>query len=176
MSSQPTQVNAEEADNLEAIEQQFAVKAVQHMSTYWSLLENIPGSKLRLTRMDDEIYEHLKRDFPEFDTKETINEDEMKSKTGKERWRKFMMAYDKKIDDFNFGTLLRIDPKLEYGEKETIFGAFWKIIGKIPNEKLTPRYQFRECSFMLLRLQGLPPLAIGSGRSLTGTKKSRRLE
>lgn len=93
------------------------------MSTYWSLLENMRGSKLRLTKMDDEIYDHLKRDFPEFDPKETINEDEMKSKTGKERWRKFMMAYEKKVDDFNFGTLLRINPKLEYGEKETIFGA-----------------------------------------------------
>ena len=33
-----------------------------------------------------------------------------------------MMEYEKKIDDYNFGTLLRIDPKFEYGQKETIFG------------------------------------------------------
>ncbi|CCC14171.1 unnamed protein product [Sordaria macrospora k-hell] len=32
-----------------------------------------------------------------------------------------MMVYDKKIDDYNFGTLLRASPKTEYGEKETIF-------------------------------------------------------
>jgi len=46
----------------------------------------------------------------------------MKSKEGKARWRSFMMAYDKRVDDYNFGTLLRLDPKWEYGEKEAIFG------------------------------------------------------
>src|SRR5438045_9762515 len=96
------------------------------MSTYWAILEKMRGSELRLTKMDDDIYEHLKRDFPEFDAKATIIEDEMKSKTGKERWRKFMMAYEKKIDDYNFGTLLRANPKWEYGEKETIFGTTYR--------------------------------------------------
>jgi Polysaccharide biosynthesis len=91
------------------------------MSTYWGILEKMQGSKLRLTRMDDEIYQHLKKDFPEFDPNETIDEDKMKDKSGKERWRKFMMAYEKKVEDYNFGTLLRSSPKFEYGEKETIF-------------------------------------------------------
>lgn len=95
------------------------------MATYWGILENKRGSDLRLTKMDEEIYQHLKQDFPEFDAGQTINEDEMKSKKGKERWRKFMMAYEKKIDDFNYGTLLRTNPKFEYGEKETIFGTFF---------------------------------------------------
>lgn len=71
--------------------------------------------------MDDEIYEHFMETFPEFDPAATINEDEMKSKAGKERWRSFLMAYDKKVEDYNFGTLLRANPKFEYGEKETIF-------------------------------------------------------
>ena len=92
------------------------------MSTYWSILEKMPGSKLRLTKMDDDIYDHLKRDFPEIDPAETIDEDKMKSKEGKEKWRNFMMQYEKKIDDYNFGTMLRSNPKFEYGEKETIFG------------------------------------------------------
>lgn len=72
--------------------------------------------------MDDEILEHFQKAFPEFDPAETIDEDKMKSKEGKERWREFMMAYEKKIDDYNFGTMLRANPKFEYGEKETIFG------------------------------------------------------
>ena len=72
--------------------------------------------------MDDDIYNHFKREFPEFDPKETINEDKMKSKEGKERWRNFMMTYEKIVDDYNFGTMLRSNPKFEYGEKETIFG------------------------------------------------------
>jgi len=117
----PANFNPEEGENLEDIEKQFAVKVVQHMSTYWAILEKVRGSTLRLTKMDDDIYEHLKTDFPEFDAAATIDEDEMKSKTGKERWRKFMMAYENKIDDYNFGTMLRANPKWEYGQDETIF-------------------------------------------------------
>ena len=76
--------------------------------------------------MDDEIYEHFRKEFPEFDPRETIDEDKMKSKEGKERWRNFMMAYEKSVDDYNFGTMLRANPKFEYGEKETIFGkVYW---------------------------------------------------
>ncbi|KAL8637347.1 MAG: hypothetical protein Q9228_005374 [Teloschistes exilis] len=114
-------LNPDQAENFEDMEKQFAVKAVQHMTTYWAILEKMKGSQLRLTKMDDEIYEHFKTDFPEFDPTETIDEDKMKSKEGKERWRNFMMTYEKKIDDYNFGTMLRSNPKYEYGEKETIF-------------------------------------------------------
>ncbi|KAL9010659.1 MAG: hypothetical protein Q9173_004427 [Seirophora scorigena] len=114
-------LNPEQAENFEDMEKQFAVKAVQHMATYWSILEKMKGSQLRLTKIDDEILEHFQKAFPEFDPKETIDEDKMKSKEGKERWREFMMAYEKKIDDYNFGTMLRANPTFEYGEKETIF-------------------------------------------------------
>ena len=92
------------------------------MTTYWAILEKMKGSQLRLTKMDDEIYEHFKKEFPEFDPKETIDEDKMKSKEGKEKWRNFMMTYEKTVDDYNFGTMLRSNPKFEYSEKETIFG------------------------------------------------------
>lgn len=77
---------------------------------------------MKLTKLDDDILTHLKTDFPEFDPAVPINEDEMKSKDGKERWRKFMMFYEKKVDDYNFGTLLRVDTKKEYGEDNSIFG------------------------------------------------------
>lgn len=82
----------------------------------------MPGSKLRLTKIDDEIDEHFKREFPEFDLRATIIEDEMKSKEGKEKWRNFINEYENKVDDYNFGTMLRANPSWEYGEKETIFG------------------------------------------------------
>jgi hypothetical protein len=96
---------------------------VQHIETYWKILQKVPGSKLRLTKLDDEIYEHFKKEFPDFDPKATIDEEEMKSKDGKERWRKFIMAYEKKVDDFNYGTVIRTNPKFEYGENETIFAV-----------------------------------------------------
>jgi hypothetical protein len=105
------------------MEKQFAVKAVQHMMTYWSILEKMPGSKLRLTRMDDEILAHLRADFPDFDPAATVDENEVKSPAGKERWRKFVMVYEKgekKVEDYNFGTMLRKSAKTEYGEKETM--------------------------------------------------------
>lgn len=125
------------------------------MTTYWSILEKVKGSALRLTKIDDEILDHLKRDFPEFDPAETIDEDKMKSKEGKERWRNFMMAYEKKVDDYNFGTMLRSNPKWEYGEKETIFGACpstnsWGM--SVANSA-----QCRGCSFTLSRLRGESP-------------------
>ncbi|EMD65661.1 hypothetical protein COCC4DRAFT_185662 [Bipolaris maydis ATCC 48331] len=118
-----TTINPEETENFEEIEKQFAVKVVQHMETYWKILEKVPGSKLRLTKIDDEIYEHLKKDFPEFDASATLNEDEMKSKEGKERWRKFISEYEHKVEDYNFGTMLRASPKTEYDQEGTIFAV-----------------------------------------------------
>ncbi|KAF1990542.1 DUF757-domain-containing protein [Aulographum hederae CBS 113979] len=124
MSAQPpANFNAEEADNFEDIEKQFAVKAVQQMLTYWAILEKVRGSTIRLTKLDDEIYEHFKKEFPDFDPAATIDEDEMKSKAGKERWRDFLETYKDKVNDYNYGTMLRASPKFEYGEKETIFAV-----------------------------------------------------
>ncbi|RMZ92675.1 hypothetical protein DV736_g90, partial [Chaetothyriales sp. CBS 134916] len=126
MSLSKLPIDPEKADNLEDMEKQFAVKAVQQMTTYWSVLEKVPGSKLRLTRLDDRILAHLNKDFPEFDPAKEIDEDEMKSKESKERWRNFCMAYEKgddKVEDYNFGTMLRKSPKTEYGEKETILAV-----------------------------------------------------
>lgn len=82
----------------------------------------VKGSTLRLTKIDDEIYSHLMEEFPDFDPAKPINEDEMKSKAGKDKWRPFMMAYEKKVDDYNFGTIVRTRPDVEYGEKTSIFG------------------------------------------------------
>lgn len=80
------------------------------------------GSTLRLTKIDDEIYDHLCKDFPEFDPAETIDEDKLKSPEAKKRWRDFMMAYEKKVDDYSFGTMLRTSTKEEYTQHGTIFG------------------------------------------------------
>lgn len=117
----PKDFNAEGAENMEEMEKQFAVKTVQHLETYWAILEKVKGSTLRLTKWDEEIYEHLKEAFPELNPAATIDEDEMKSKAGKERWRNFMMVYEKKIEDYNFGTMLRTSAKVAYEQDTTIF-------------------------------------------------------
>ena len=92
------------------------------MEAYWGLLNKCRGSELRLTKLDDDIYNHFKGEFPDLDLKATINEDEMKSKKGKERWRNFVETYKETVKDYNFGTILRSNPTFEYGEKETILG------------------------------------------------------
>ncbi|KAK6201865.1 hypothetical protein LQW54_009275 [Pestalotiopsis sp. IQ-011] len=117
----PPGFDPENAQNLEDMEKQFAVKVVQHMEIYWSILEKIKGSTLRLTKLDDEICEHVKTAFPEFDPAKPVDEDEMKSADGKKRWRDFMMKYEKTVDDYNFGTMVRADPKTEYTQEGTIF-------------------------------------------------------
>ncbi|PYI22304.1 DUF757 domain protein [Aspergillus japonicus CBS 114.51] len=111
----------ETAENLDDMEKQFAVKAVEHLMTYWAILEKVRGSQLRLTKMDDEIYESFMKEFPDFDPAETLNEDTMKSKEGKEKWRNWMNQYEKTVADFNFGTMLRSNPKFEYDQETTIF-------------------------------------------------------
>jgi hypothetical protein len=50
-----------------------------------------------LTRLDQEIYDHLVTAFPDFDVEEPLREDEMKSSEGKARWREFMMKYEKAV-------------------------------------------------------------------------------
>ncbi|KAJ7581251.1 DUF757-domain-containing protein [Mycena floridula] len=114
------------AQNLMEIEKQFAVKAVEQAQTYWNLLEKVHPKDLHLTKIDDEIYEDTMATFPEMadpphDKLVKLDEDWMKSADGKERWRVFMMRYEKKVKDYNFGSLIRTDGRLEYGEKNTIF-------------------------------------------------------
>ncbi|QLQ79755.1 hypothetical protein HG537_0C04040 [Torulaspora globosa] len=116
--------NAETAENLEDIEKQFAVVAVEQAETYWSLISKVPGSKLRLTKYDDEIYESFMEMFPEYQDIERLkkfSEDELKTKEAKEKWRKYCALFEKKIEDYNFGTLLRTDSSAEYGQFTTCF-------------------------------------------------------
>lgn len=120
------QFDPEKAQNLVEIEKQFAVKAVEHAQTYWNLLEKVDPKVLRLTKLDDEIFDHMKKDFPELFEEPyaritKLDEEWMKSKEGKERWRKFIESYKDTVKDYNFGSLIRTDANDEYSEKNTIF-------------------------------------------------------
>lgn len=116
--------NPEEAENLEDIEKQFAVKAVHHLETYWKLLHAVKGSELKLTKIDDQIMTHLITVFPEYLDHEKIrvvDENEMKSPTNKPKWREFMNTYENIVADYNFGTILRVDASKGYTETNTMF-------------------------------------------------------
>lgn len=121
----PASFDAEHADNFEEIEKQFAVKAVQQLEIHWKMLSLRKGTEMRFTKMDDAIYDHLVREFPEFGTKEgtakELDEDEIKSKAGKAKWREFMMTYKDTVEDYNFGSMLRKRADEEYTQDNTIF-------------------------------------------------------
>ncbi|KAH8112311.1 DUF757-domain-containing protein [Phellopilus nigrolimitatus] len=121
-----TQFDPNTAQNAVEIEKQFAVKAVEHAQVYWNLLEKVKPTELRLTKIDDEIFEDLSAKFPElveppYDGLIKLDEEVMKSSEGKKRWREFIEAYKDKVKDYNFGSLIRMDCKDEYGERNTIF-------------------------------------------------------
>ncbi|KAI0767499.1 polysaccharide biosynthesis-domain-containing protein [Fomes fomentarius] len=120
------QFDPNNAQNLVEIEKQFAVKAVEHAQTYWNLLEKVHPGDLKLTKIDDEILEHALKDFPElsennYEKLVKLDEEWMKSDDGKKRWRDFIQQYEKKVKDYNFGSLIRTDARQGYSETNTIF-------------------------------------------------------
>lgn len=121
--------------------------------TYWAILEKVKGSQLRLTKMDDEIYESFMKEFPDFDPAATIDEDSMKSKAGKEKWRNWVNQFEKKIEDFNFGTIIRSRADQEYEQHNTIFGELadqGPVRGVVMLGKITADSGIR-CSHAILR-------------------------
>lgn len=121
----PKDFDPEKAENLEDIEMQFAVKAVEQSEMYWTLLQKFGPQRLSLTKVDDELYNDLLETFPEFKggKLQVIDEDQMKSKDGKEKWRLFCNRYEKKVPDYNFGTLLRSNAAEEYTQHNTMFAV-----------------------------------------------------
>ncbi|KAG9286759.1 hypothetical protein G9A89_012309 [Geosiphon pyriformis] len=101
-------------------EKQWAVKALHHAETYFKLISTLDGKSLRLTPIDDEIYADFQSTFAGLAI-DKINEDEMKIESAKAKWREWMMKYEKKVADYNFGTLLRINVNGDYTAENTIF-------------------------------------------------------
>jgi hypothetical protein len=51
-----------------------------------------------------------------------IDENDLKTDAAKASWREFIKAFEKKLKDFNFGTLLRLNAAEDYTETNTTFG------------------------------------------------------
>ncbi|KAG0303181.1 hypothetical protein BGZ98_006917 [Dissophora globulifera] len=114
---------ADELEQLQEIEKQWAVKAMHHAETYFSLLEAMDGSKLKLTKIDDEIYADFHATFGSDFKIDVVDEaKDFKSPEMKEKWRTFISRYEGgKVIDYNFGSLLRIDASKDYSEENTMF-------------------------------------------------------
>ncbi len=66
------------------------------------LLSSLDPKDLRLTKLDDELYAHFRKSFPELSV-ESFKQEELKSAEAKEIWRSFCETYNGLIEDYNFG-------------------------------------------------------------------------
>lgn len=113
---------AKEFGNDEIVEYAWATRAIEHSELYFNVLCSVDTRWLHLTPHDDLIYAHFKQDFPHMDIS-LIIEDEMKNEANKIKWRIFCDKYKRIIEDYNFGTLIRIDVSGDYSEENTILVA-----------------------------------------------------
>jgi hypothetical protein len=84
-------------DLLESAREDPAALVETHKVPLFSLFAVVVGLTHGGNRYDDDIFEHTLRDFPEFAAAPhtgliKLDEDWMKSKDGKERWRVFINA------------------------------------------------------------------------------------
>ncbi|CAF0706639.1 unnamed protein product [Brachionus calyciflorus] len=100
------------------IELQWAMKAFQHAEIHYNLLCAIDSKMLKLTKIDETIYAEFRQHFNELPV-DKIDVDHLKSAESKEKWRPFCESYKEKVEDYNMGTLLRIDAYGDYNEENT---------------------------------------------------------
>ncbi|XP_075394866.1 protein PBDC1 [Tenrec ecaudatus] len=111
---------AESYGNDPDIEMAWAMRAMQHAEVYYKLISSVDPQFLKLTRVDDQIYSEFRKHFEKLRI-DVLDPEELKSQSAKEKWRPFCLKFDGVIEDFNYGTLLRLDCAQGYTEENTIF-------------------------------------------------------
>ncbi|XP_055009480.1 protein PBDC1 isoform X2 [Boleophthalmus pectinirostris] len=104
------------------LEAMWAIKASDHAEVYFNLISSVDPKFLKLTKVDDKLYTLFRETFKDLDIKLLKTED-LKSDEAKERWRPFCNQFEGIVEDFNYGTLLRLDTEKEYTEENTIFAT-----------------------------------------------------
>jgi len=103
----------------------------EHADVYWNLLCAVDPALLKLSgsrESDDTIYKDFKESFPGLTVVKFV-EDDLKSDKAKVAWREFCERY-KEMEDYNQGTLLRLDSGQEYSEANTTISVkiqFWAV-------------------------------------------------
>ncbi|GLH15851.1 Protein PBDC1 [Gryllus bimaculatus] len=110
---------ADEFENDPSVEAMWAMKAYEHAEIYFNILCSVDPKLLKLTPHDDMIYKTFREEFPDLKV-DVVIEDEMKSPEGKSKWRPFCEKFKNVVEDYSFGTLLRLDCQGEYSEKNSI--------------------------------------------------------
>ncbi|XP_068130806.1 protein PBDC1 [Hyperolius riggenbachi] len=113
---------AEAYGNDPNVEMVWAMKAYQHAEVYFNLISSVEPRLLKLTKTDDVIYTAFRDEFPDLRI-DVLDPEDLKSPAAKEKWRPFCMKFEHEVEDFNYGTLLRLDSSKEYYEENTIFAT-----------------------------------------------------
>ncbi|GAB1603950.1 protein PBDC1-like [Argonauta hians] len=118
MSSTMAQPIGDGYGNSKDVEYNWAVKCHEYADIHFSLISALEPAYLHLSQLDENIYKHFKSFFPAMSVN-ILDEDELKSESSKTKWRQFCEEYKSSIDEYNFGTLLRLDPSKEYNPENT---------------------------------------------------------
>jgi len=110
---------AEDYINDQNLEQSWAIMTMKYAETHFKLLQSYDATTLKLTASDDEIYSVFMAKFSNLRL-ELLTPDDLKSEAAKPAWREYCNYFEGKVEDFNFGTLLRLDVTKEYTEENTI--------------------------------------------------------
>nr|XP_031302147.1 protein PBDC1 isoform X3 [Camelus dromedarius] len=98
----------------------WAMRAMQHAEVYYRLISSVDPQLLKLTKVDDQIYSEFRENFEKLRI-DVLDPEELKSESAKEKWRPFCLKFDGIVEDFNYGTLLRLNCSQGYTEENTIF-------------------------------------------------------
>lgn len=111
---------AESYGNDPDIEMAWAMRAMQHAEVYYKLISSVDPQFLKLTKVDDQIYSEFREHFEKLKI-DVLDPEELKSELAKEKWRPFCLKFGGIVEDYNYGTLLRLDCSQGYTEENTIF-------------------------------------------------------
>uniref|UniRef100_A0A8B9C9D8 Polysaccharide biosynthesis domain containing 1 n=1 Tax=Anser brachyrhynchus TaxID=132585 RepID=A0A8B9C9D8_9AVES len=100
----------------------WAMRAYQHAEVYFNLISSVDPKFLKLTKADEQIYGEFRKTFGDLKI-DVLDPEELKSEPAKEKWRPFCMRFEGVVEDFNYGTLLRLDCSKGYTEENTIFAT-----------------------------------------------------
>ncbi|CAK8675921.1 protein PBDC1-like [Clavelina lepadiformis] len=114
-------MSADSYQNDQNLEVAWAFKAYEHAEIHYSIITSVDATFLHLSEHDDEIYKTFRESFPEFDVN-IIHVEDLKSDSSKKKWRTFCNKFDG-FQNFNYGSLLRLDPMLDYSDENTTFAT-----------------------------------------------------
>merc|ERR1719300_1669141 len=92
-------LTAENLGNSADVELRWAMKASEHADIYFNLVSSVDPALLRLTKHDDELHTKFLETFPDMKI-DVLDENDMKNKENKEKWRLFMEEFKEKIEDY----------------------------------------------------------------------------